>query len=52
MNVSETVLQEYTLQDQGLEEGFNSLKPNKSPGFNNISPSVFKFCASGIFNPL
>ena len=52
MNVSKTVLQEYALQDQELEEAFNSLKPNKSPGFDDISSSVVKFCASGIFNPL
>ena len=51
MNVSKTVLQEYALQNQELEEGFNSLKPNKSPGFHDISSSVVKFCASGIFNP-
>ena len=46
------MLQEYALQDQELEEAFNSLKPNKSPGFDDISSSVVKFCASGIFNPL
>ena len=52
MNVSKTVLQEYALQDQELEDAFNSLKPNKSPRFDNISLSVVQFCASGIFNPL
>ena len=51
MNVSKTVLQEYALQDQELEEGSNSLKPNKSPGFDDIS-SVVKFWARGILNPL
>ena len=50
MNVSKTVLQEYALQDEELEEAFNSLKPNKSPGFNDISTFFVKFCASGIFN--
>ena len=40
MNVSKTVLQEYALQDQELEEAFNSLKSNKSPGFDDISSSV------------
>ena len=40
MNVSKTLLQEYALQDQELEEAFNSLKPNKSPGFDYISSSV------------
>ena len=43
MNVSKTVLQEYALQDQELEEAFNSLKPKKSPGFEDISSSVVKF---------
>ena len=52
MNVSKTALQEYTLQDEELEEPFNSLKSNKSPGFDDISSSVVNFCISGIFNPL
>ena len=52
MDVSETVLQEYTLQDEELEEAFNSLKSNKSPGFDNISSSVVNFYISAIFNPL
>ena len=43
MNVAKTVLQEYAFQDQELEEAFNSLKPNKSPGFDDISLSVVKF---------
>ena len=52
MNVSKTALQEYTLQDEELEEPFNSLKSSKSPGFDNISSSVVNFCISVIFNPL
>ena len=36
MNVSETVLQEYTIQDEVLEEASNSLKSNRSPGFDDI----------------
>ena len=52
MNSSKTVLHEYALQDKELEEAFNSLKPNKSPGFDYISSSVVKFCASCLFNPL
>ena len=52
MNLSKTVLQEYALHDQELEEAFKSLKSNKSPGFDDISSSVVKFCASGVFNPL
>ena len=50
MNVSKTVLQEYALQDQELEEAFNSL--NEIPGFGDILSSVAKFCDSGVFNPL
>ena len=52
MNVSEMVLQEYALEYQELEEPFNSLKRNKSPGFDDISSSVSSFCGSGILNPL
>ena len=52
MNVSKIALQEYTLQDEELEEAFNSLKSNKSPGFDDVSSSVVNFCISGIFNPL
>ena len=52
MNVSKTTLQEYTLQDEELEEVFNSLKSNKSPGFDDISSSVVNFCITGIFNSL
>ena len=40
--------QEYAPQDQELEEAFDSLKPNKSPGVDDISSSGVKFCASGI----
>ena len=48
MNVSKTALQEYTLQDEELEEAFNSLKSNKSPGFYNILSSVVNFYIRGI----
>ena len=39
MNVLKTELQEHTLQDEELEEAFNSLKSNKSPGFDDVSSS-------------
>ena len=48
MNVSKTALQEYNLQDEELEEAFNSLKSNKSPRFDDILLSVVSFCISGI----
>ena len=52
MDVSETVLQEYTLQDEELGEAFDSLKSNKSPGFDNISSFIVSFCIRDIFHPL
>ena len=52
IDVSETVLQEYTLQNKKSEETFNSLKSNKSPRFVDISSSIVNFCISGIFHPL
>ena len=52
MKVSGTLLQEYTLQKLELEEAFNSLKSNKSSGFDNISSCVINFCISGIFHSL
>ena len=47
-----TSLDEYPLQDEELNEAFNSLKANKSPGFDDISPSVVKRCHENIFNPI
>ena len=52
MVVLETVLQEYTLQDEQLEEVFNSLKSNKSPGFDDIPSSIINFCISDAFHPV
>ena len=52
MNVSKTVLQEYTVQDDELEELFNSLKSNKSPGFDDILSYAVNFSICGIFHPL
>ena len=47
-----TNLDEYPLHDEELNEEFNSLKANKSPGFNDISPKVVKHCHEDIFNPI
>ena len=47
-----TNLDEYPLHDEELNEAFNSLKNNKSPGFNDISPTVVKRCHEDIFNPI
>ena len=52
MDVSETVLQIYPLQDVELEEAFNSLKSNESPEFDDISTSIVNFCMSGFFHSL
>ena len=49
MDVSETVLQEYTLQDEELEETFNSLKFNKSPRFDDTFSSAAFFIHSMMF---
>ena len=35
-NVLKTVLEDYALQDEELEEAVNSLQSNKSPEFDNI----------------
>ena len=52
IDVSETVLKDYNLQDEELEEDFNSLKFNKIPELDNISLFVVNFCISGIFHTL
>ena len=45
-------LDEYLLQDEELNEAFNSLKAIKSPGCDDISPSIAKRCHENIFNPV
>ena len=47
-----TSLDEYLLQDEELNEAFNSLKANKSPGFDDISSTIVKRCRENIFNPI
>ena len=47
-----TNLDEYPLHDEELNEAFNSLTANKSPGFDDISPTVVKRCHEDIFNPI
>ena len=49
-NISETVLQEYVLQDEELDKGFNSLKSNKSQEFDDNLSFLVNFCISGISN--
>ena len=50
INISETVLQEYVLQDEELDKGFNSLKSNKSQEFDDNLSFPVNFCISGILN--
>ena len=45
MDISDTALQEYTLQDE-------ELKSNKSPGFDIISSSIVTFGITGMFHLL
>ena len=51
LSSASTSLDEYLLQDEQLNEAFNSLKANKNPGF-DISPSIVKRCHENIFNPI
>ena len=50
INISETVFQEYALQDEELGKGFNSLKFNKSQEFDDNLSFLVNFCISGILN--
>ena len=52
LSSASTSLDEYLLQDEQLNEAFNSLKANKNPGFDDISPSIVKRCHENIFNPI
>ena len=52
LSSASTSLDEYLLQDEQLNEAFNSLKTNKNPGFDDISPSIVKRCHENIFNPI
>ena len=38
------------LEDEELDQAFNSLKSYKNRVFDDISPSVVNFCISGIFD--
>ena len=43
-----TNLDEYLRQDEELNEAFNSLKANKTPGFDDISSTLVKRCCENI----
>ena len=50
LSSASTSLDEYLLQDEELNEVLNNLKANKSPGFDDISSTIFKRCRENIFN--
>ena len=52
LSSASTNLDEYLLQDEELNEAFNSLKANKSPGFDDTSSAIVKRCRENIFNPI
>ena len=52
LSSASTSLDEYLLQDEQSNEAFNSLKANKSSGFDDISSTIVKRCQENIFNPI
>ena len=46
------ILGEYPLTDDEIKIAFTSLKSNKSPGFDDISPNVIKFAFDALFRPI
>ena len=44
LSSASTSLDEYLIQDEELNEAFNSLKAGKSPGFDDISSTIVKRC--------
>ena len=52
LNSASSSLDEDLLQDEELNEAFDSLKANKSPGFDDILSTIVKRCRESIFNPI
>ena len=46
------ILNEIPLTDDELNNAFSTLKPNKSPGFDDISPEVIKFVYGALVVPI
>ena len=52
LNSASSSLDEDLLQDEELNEAFDSLKANKSPGFDDILSTIVKRCRENIFNTI
>ena len=52
LNPHQTLMGEANLTDDEIKEALRSLKPNKSPGYDNISSSVVNQTSDIFFTPL
>ena len=52
LNPHQTLMGEANLTDDEIEEALRSLKPNKCPGFDNISSNVVNETSDIFFTPL
>ena len=52
LNLHQTFMSESNLTDDELKEALGSLKPNKSPGYDNISSNVVNQTSDMFFTPL
>ena len=52
LNPHQTLMGEANLTDDEIKEALRSLKPNKSPGYDNISSSVVNETSDIFFTPL
>ena len=52
LNPHQTLMSEANLTDDEIKEALRSLKPNKSPGYDNISSSVVNETSDIFFTPL
>ena len=52
LNPYQTLMDEANLTDDEIKEALRSLKPNKSPGYDNISSEVVNETSNIFFNPL
>ena len=52
LNSNQTLMGEANLTDDEIKEALRSLKPDKSPGYDNISSSVVNEISDMFFTPL
>ena len=52
LNPHQTLMGEANLTDDEIEEALRNLKPNKCPGFDNISSNVVNETSDIFFTPL